>query len=113
MEIWYELLMLGTGATLIALSLALLVLHFRFLNVLREDHGEQWRALGAPTLIWNSSLKNQLATWRFIRRREYLGMGNPRLTRVARALRFVGYFGVWLATALVAAVVILGEVFVG
>lgn len=57
-----------------------------FIRLLWRDHHEIWVRLGEPRMLFDSSLREGLAVWKFLRRREYAELGDMRLTRLGRAL---------------------------
>ena len=73
--------------TLLALFVAGFGLQRAFLARLRKQHPQTWEALGSPTLFLNNSIRNSLAVQRFIWRREYRTLGDPKTARLADLLR--------------------------
>ena len=61
-----------------------LSLYASILRALRTRHPDVWKGLGSPTLITNNSLKNTLATRRFLRHREYAKLGDEQLDQTIR-----------------------------
>jgi hypothetical protein len=57
------------------------VLSYQYLGLLKDKHPDVWTSLGSPTLFLNNSPKNNIAVLRFLRRREYLRVGDAELTR--------------------------------
>jgi hypothetical protein len=63
-----------------------IVLHHRFLALLKEYHFEKWKELGSPTLFMNNSIKNNLAVVRFLKNKEYLNINDPHLTKMSQII---------------------------
>jgi hypothetical protein len=57
------------------------VLSYQFLGLLKDKHPDIWTSLGSPTLFLHNTPKNNKAVLRFLRRREYLRVGDEELTR--------------------------------
>jgi len=51
-------------------------------RILRARHPEKYSAMGNPTLIMNNSLANNIATLRFIWRREDKALGDVGLSKL-------------------------------
>jgi hypothetical protein len=64
-----------------------LVLQHGFLSRLRKHHLPVWETLGSPTLFLNNSIKNCLAVWRFLWRREHHTLEDLRTIMLGDFLR--------------------------
>lgn len=62
-------------------------LHGVFLQRLRREHADVWESLGRPTLIANNSIKNCLATLRYLFSGQFRELSDPRLRRFCEFLR--------------------------
>jgi hypothetical protein len=98
--------------SLILLVLLLLpggiVLHARFLRALRQSHPRAWESLGRPTMVLNNTIRNSRATQRFLRRREYGALADPRLSALCNVLRVYTRVYTILLWALVLCIVAVG-----
>jgi hypothetical protein len=103
-----KVLMLGIPVLCI-LAAATVCLHVELLNTLREHHPEEWRRLGSPTLIRNSSVGNNLAVMRFLLEKQYEALGDEGLDRISRTLRLVAlaYIGALVIVASLLLVLLL------
>lgn len=90
---FFVVLSIGWSGIIFGVSLYLV-----FLRMLRENHAETFVLLGSPSLLLNSGFRLRMT--RFILRREYHAIGDPRLTRVGDALLFgwfvSGAFAMWV-----------------
>ncbi|HVA54220.1 MAG TPA: hypothetical protein VNI53_00245 [Gammaproteobacteria bacterium] len=82
-----ELASLLFGLTWI-LFVIIAVLNFYFvgslLGQLKNKHQSVWISLGNPTLFWNSSPKNQIATIGFIYKGKYKQLNDSAVTQTLR-----------------------------
>jgi hypothetical protein len=63
----------------------LTAMHF-FLRYLRLNHSATWQHLGSPSLVMNNNIGNNLTVLRWLWKREYLELEDPRLTRFAQSI---------------------------
>lgn len=63
-----------------------IVLHYKFLVLLKEEHFEKWKELGSPTLLKNNSIKTNLAIFSFLKNKKYLEMNDPKLIKISMFL---------------------------
>lgn len=70
---------------------AQMVLYHRFLTRLRQEHTAVWQELGSPamTLSLATGWKSGWATHRFLRRKRYMNLHDPQLTRYAQQYRWL------------------------
>jgi hypothetical protein len=69
-------------------------------HVLRRHHEQTWIALGRPSLVLNNTITNGFAVLRFLWRKDYLELDDPRLTRLCTFILFyqVGYVALFIVT---------------
>ena len=82
-----ERLFMGSAFLLLSLALPGFLLHWAFLRRLRAEHGETWRSLGRPSLVYYGSRLTGRHVMRFIRDGSYKSLGDPYLESVCRAYR--------------------------
>ena len=69
-----------------------------FLSRLRKIHMRTWEQLGKPVIFLNSGMLNTLDFLRFMWRREYESLGDPRTIALGRFLRgFLLFYFVFFA----------------
>lgn len=59
----------------------------RLLKALRDRHPEVWERLGKPTLVRNNSISNIFRLRKYLRRREYIALGDLQVERIVRIQR--------------------------
>lgn len=64
----------------------------KLINILKTRHVKLWQSLGSPSLILNNSLDNNKQIWKFLRTKDYLKYGDPKLIKVGGFLRFFYIF---------------------
>ena len=74
------LLLLFIG--LMAFVVTALPVHLALLRRIRNQHPSTWSALEEPSLS-STSFNNQREFARFVRRKEYLGLNDPKLNQLA------------------------------
>ena len=60
-----------------------IVLNFKFHALLRKRYPEKWKELGAPTLVFNNSLKSTLQIFKFLKNKEYVRLNDAEFTKIA------------------------------
>jgi uncharacterized membrane protein YidH (DUF202 family) len=75
---------------LIILAVVILYLNYKLLSMLRQNHPQKWRELGSPSLIINNSIQNNVAVLRFLKNKEYVSIGDKRVTTISRLLWRLG-----------------------
>lgn len=68
-------------AACILLFVGLFFLNANFLRRLETMHQEKWSELGRPTLVLNNSIKNNLATFYFLKNRDFEALNDAELTK--------------------------------
>lgn len=63
-----------------------LILHYKFLALLKEKHPKEWERLGSPSLFTNNSIKNSFRTMLFLKNKEYLKTNDLHLKQTAQFL---------------------------
>ena len=58
----------------------------RLFDLLKSHHLEKYVEMGEPTLFWNSSPKTVWNTMKFLFRREYMRMDDPRLVTLGNTM---------------------------
>lgn len=83
----------------------LVVLNFYFvgglLKLLKDKYPSTWTALGSPSLFWNSSPKNQMATISFVFKGKYKQLNDPAVTRMCKTVFSIQISGYVLFAAMV------------
>jgi hypothetical protein len=82
-----DLLMSCGFAVIITIWLVQMWFIYDFLRSLRLKFPQQWEQLGKPTLVFNNSLSNNWAVYRFLWRRDYIALGDEAFTRRCVAVR--------------------------
>ena len=78
--------------TLILAAIVGIVLSYKFIILLKENHFEKWKELGSPALFSNNSIKNNIAVFKFLKNKEYLKFDNPQLIKTAQILWYYNIF---------------------
>lgn len=104
-----EKIALTLNGLLIPLGLALVVVHARFLTLMRRRHPRVFHALGHPRIIRARSVSETLCTLRYLWRRAYLGTNHPQFVSLGDWLRrlHLAYAGLILFTMILFCVHIL------
>ena len=58
----------------------------RLYKILKESHPEKYKAMGEPTLFLNNSPKTSIALMKFLFKREYIALNNPKLTTLGNIM---------------------------
>ncbi len=91
MEILDKLYFVGFIMLGILASLGI-YLNYRYLLILKTTHYEKWKDLGSPEIITNNSLKNNIAVFNFLRKKESLALNDQTLTKISIACRILILF---------------------
>ena len=83
----------------IPLAIIALILHVRFLKILRRSHPDVWRSLGSPSVL-NNTMGNGLATLKYLLRGEFRRLDDREFVRLCETLRLFDMiyligFGIW------------------
>lgn len=70
-------------ATVTVIYLILVAILFHYL---KRVHTSLWNQLGSPLIFWNNSLRNNLLFLRFLLRRDYRTVADPKLTLLATVI---------------------------
>ena len=68
---------------------------YKLLRSLRKQYPSTWEGLGSPTIFFNNSMKNTIATLRFIYKKEYKKLNDQSISTVCKRVFFIqiiGYF---------------------
>ncbi|MDE2196124.1 MAG: hypothetical protein KGJ56_02910 [Gammaproteobacteria bacterium] len=91
-----ELAGLLFGVTWILFGIIVL-LNFYFvgslLKQLKEKYQSVWNSLGSPTLFWNSSPKNQIATIGFVYKGKYKQLNDSAVTQTCKKIFLIHIIG--------------------
>lgn len=71
---------------IIFIGLMLWLFQYKFFLFLKEKYPTLWNELGSPTLFFNKSIKNSIETFKFLKRKEYLKINDPNLTKLSKIL---------------------------
>lgn len=69
--------------TILLMMIVGIFLYSKFLNLLKNEHLEEWKRLGSPQLLANNSIKNNLRILVFLKNREYSKFNDLQLTKVS------------------------------
>jgi hypothetical protein len=92
---------------LMAFVVTAVPVHLALLSRIRNRHPSTWSSLGEPSL-GNASFNNQRELARFVRRKKYLDLNDPRLNQLAFLFRwgrrigfalFLAYFALFWYTS--------------
>ena len=85
-----------------------ILLHTLFLQRLRQKYPQIWESLGRPTMVLNNTIRNSFAAQRFLRRREYESLGDPRFSKFCNILRLYTRFYTIVLLGLVVCILVAG-----
>jgi len=54
----------------------------RLYKTLESEHPDKYEEMGKPTLFWNNSPRSAIILVRFILKREFISLGNMKLTKL-------------------------------
>jgi len=65
----------------------------RLYKTLESEHPDKYEEMGKPTLFWNNSPKSAFTLIRFILKKEFIRLGNMKLTRLGNYMYwfFIAY----------------------
>jgi len=65
----------------------------RFYKTLESEHPDKYEEMGKPTLFWNNSPRSAFVLVRFILTKEFIRLGNMKLTRLGNYMYwfFIAY----------------------
>ncbi|MDE2314721.1 MAG: hypothetical protein KGL04_11170 [Elusimicrobia bacterium] len=94
-----RLILAGALAAVIVIAVAATAFRAKFLSVLRKNHPEQWRKLGAPSLFKSGSIEDSSAFQRFLKEKKFAELGDGKLSRAAAGFQFADrlYSAVFIA----------------
>ena len=58
----------------------------RLFKLLKSEHPEKYREMGEPTLFWNNSPKTSWELMKFLLKRDYIDMNDPKLSTLGNAM---------------------------
>ena len=86
---------------LMVLAIVGIYLQHNFISLLKQTHHEKWEELGRPGLVMNNSVKNNIAIFNFLRKKEYLEISDHKLTKTSLFLwNFGRIYLVFLTTVI-------------
>ena len=60
-----------------------IILQMVFNSFLKHNHEDVWIKLGSPSLIYNNSLKNMIAVYKYLWKKEYKKINDKKLHHLA------------------------------
>lgn len=89
---WTHILLLALAVLLMGIVGGVqMVVYHRLLARLRQEHTAVWRELGSPAITFSlaTGWKSGWETHRFLRRKRYMNLHDPQLTRYAQQYRWL------------------------
>jgi hypothetical protein len=81
--------LVATFASVFVIAMLGIALRIRFVYRMKTYHREQWLKIGSPSLLGNRGI-SEVSMLRYLRRKEYLSLNDPKTVRSARDLHAVG-----------------------